>query len=263
MNFLVEGCSYTKGAGLLLEENDPELWVNRLILSKYPGARITNAAQTGSSNEEIFKRTASKLLTNNYDFVIVGWSYISRITYTFGLELYKTTVMLNNPVNINLNQGVLLKKEYLQNIGNNLIKHRNVHYDLLDLIIYSNILTRLANNKICFVNSMSDIEENFFTKKEFKSPMELSKLEQSILSIDSRDDPEIQKLHEKIHNDYKNAGGINEENWLNLYTPLTSMQIDTVSAEDIHPGYKSQSVFFKYLETKFINKLNASKTNYS
>jgi len=258
MKFLVDGCSITKGAGLHQEELDPLLWVNQLIKSQCFSAEIVNTASAGNDNAQIFKRTAKELLNNQFDFVIVGWSSISRITYTFGLELYNTTTILSNPWDINLNSGIKINKKHIQKIGNELLKYRSDHNGLLDLVIYSNILTKLANNKICFINTLSDIGENFFKRKTIKLPQELTPYEHEILSVASRDDEDIIKLYNKIHNEYENHGGINPSNWLNLYNPLYKMQIDTVSDVDQHPGYKSQKVYFESLVPHFIEKLNAS-----
>jgi len=256
MKFYVDGCSFTKGHGLGLEQNDPLLWVNQLILSQFPNAEITNLAESGSSNADIFKRTAGALLKESYDFVLVGWTDISRFTYTFGLELYRTTVNLNNPLDININSGITISKKKLQKIGDNLKKYRSDHYDLLDLVIYTNILTKLSKNKICFVNGLSYIEKDYFVKKKITLPSHLSKFEQDILTVDTRDDDEIFKLYNKIHLDYEKFGGIQEENWLNLYDSLRSMQVDYVSVDDQHPGYKSQDKFVKQLLPKFIKKFN-------
>lgn len=255
MKFLVDGCSFTQGWGLKLEQKDPSLWVNQLILSQFPAAEIKNIAVGGSSNELIFKRTAGALLTEEFDFVVIGWTTAQRFSYTFGLELYKTTVNLERPVTININPGLTIHKKEFEKLGHNLRKYRNDHYDLLDLVIYSSILTKLANNKICFVNALSYIEKDYFKEKQINFPSDLNKFEQNILSVDTRDDEEVFKLYNKIHSDYKNYGGIQEDNWLNLYCSLREMQIDDASAEDTHPGYKSQDLFVEKLLPNFIKKI--------
>jgi hypothetical protein len=90
--------------------------------------------------------------------------------------------------------------------------------------------------------------KNYFTKKECTLPSELSEFERRILNVDTRDDEEIFKLYNKIHNDYQLYGGIHEEYWLNLYDSLRSLQIDDASSTDQHPGLLSQDVFVKKLK---------------
>ena len=95
---------------------------------------------------------------------------------------------------------------------------------------------------------MTPWPKDYFTKKEFTLPSELSEFERRILNVDTRDDEEIIKLYNKIHNDYQSYGGIHEEYWLNLYDSLRSLQIDDASSTDQHPGLLSQDVFVKKLK---------------
>ena len=68
-----------------------------------------------------------------------------------------------------------------------------------------------------------------------------------MLHFDFRDDTEIKDLYDMIHSQYNQFGGIQENNWLNLYKSLVSMQVDDVSVTDTHPGYVSQNIFAEYL----------------
>lgn len=258
MKFLVTGDSFTKGHGLDHEKDDPFLWVNQLIRSQYPGAEIVNKAETGIDNKTIFGITCQELITNDYDFTLVCWSSLMRKCYNFGLELYHTRTMLNGlHHDININPNISISAKDIASAGEFLMKYHNDHWSLIDLVLYSNVLTKLTKN-ICFVSGLSCIEENFFKRKIIKAPSDLSKFEQELLSIDTRDDQEIFDLYNKIHIDYENNGGIQEKYWLNLYNSLIQMQIDNVSKNDAHPGYKSQNVYFNKLYDKFCERVNAS-----
>lgn len=259
MKFLVAGCSYTKGHGLLLEKNDPMLWVNQLIRHVYPAAEIVNVAKSGIGNNMIFKSAAKKLTAANFDYTIIGWSQLSRLDFVLGLELYGTELTLGRDwdTEIHLNPDIILNKKYFDKLSNEFLRYYNDHWSLLDLLTYTNVLTKLTDNKICFVNSLIDISKNYFQKKKIDQPSELSEFEQNILSVHTRTDENIKKLYNKIHEDYSDAGGIDETKWLNLYDPLIKMQIDYVE-DNYHPGYKSQEVFFQKLLEKFVTNLNAS-----
>ena len=82
-------------------------------------------------------------------------------------------------------------------------------------------------------------------------PSDLDSYTNDILASDKRDDDEVFKLYNMIHEQYQHYGGIREDHWLNLYNSLDSMKIDTVSVEDCHPGYQSQQRFVEFLEPAF------------
>jgi hypothetical protein len=262
MKFLVTGCSFTKGYGLDHEKDDPLLWVNQLIRSRYPTAEIVNKSETGADNKTIFQNTCQELITNHYDFTLVGWTELSRHCYNFGLELYHTRARLNaahhHDIDININSNITITSKDISRVGEFLMKYYNDHWSILDLVVYSNVLIKLTNGHVCFVNALADIGENFFKKKIVKLPSELSKFERNILSVDTRNDHEIFDLYNKIHNDYKKSGGIQEKYWLNLYNSLKQMKVDNISEFDEHPGYKSQNIYFNKLHSKFNEKISAS-----
>lgn len=261
MKFLVVGDSFTKGHGLRYEQKDPLLWVNQLIRSEYPDAEIINNAESGADNKIIFQYAYQELTTRHYDFSLICWSELSRICFHFGLELYSTKQRLNTveSYDVHINPGITINARSTESVRNFYMKYYNHHWALVDLIIYTNVLIKLAQGRICFVNGLADIGENFFTRKIIKTPSNLSKFEQELLSVDTRDDIEIVNLYNKVHDDYQKNGSIQENYWLNLYNPLTQMQIDYLSDSDSHPGYKSQDVFFNRLYKKFYEKVNASK----
>jgi len=255
-NVLVVGCSYTYGAGLKLEKNDPDLWVNQL----FPNANITNAAKIGANNDWIFLETISYLLKQSYDIVLVAWSAIPRYNFHVGLELYPVETMLIKNHDINLNSKVTISGKWLESIGNNLNKIHNDHWDLLNLVKYVNTLIELQvksrQGKLVFVNSLGPWCHNYFEHKEISLPSDLDPYVQFLLEVENRDDADIFKLYDMIHAHYTEYGGIQENYWLNLYNSLETQRIDKVSATDLHPGYQSQQVYTTYLAPLLQKKLN-------
>ena len=253
-NILVVGCSFTKGAGLRSEDTDDKLWVNQLCDRIWPGCTVTNLAKIGANNSWIFHETLSALLLKKYDAVIVGWTAIPRFNVMIGLELYQTMSMLDSgSIDVNLNTATYTGT-WLGSLGDDLRKLHNDHWDILDLIKYINALIKLEDH-IFFVNALAPWPTDYFTKKDINQPSELSDFEQSMLSTQTRDDDEIFKLYNMIHEQYQQYGGINQDHWLNLYNSLYSLKIDDASNDDPHPGYKSQDVFANYLETQLLDKL--------
>ncbi len=239
------GCSMTRGHGLAYECHDPELWVNKI----FPPDRyeVDNKSMSGANNQWIFLETMSQLLLNKYDIVLVGWSAIPRFNFRIGLELYSTLTKFRDDHDVNLNNDVVVTKKYLKSIGDTLLKLHNDHWDFLDLVKYVNALIKvqekISNGRIFFVNTLGPWPNNYWTKKQFNLPSDLTLFEQNLLQVSTRDDDEISRLYDMIHQQYATYGGIQENHWLNLYASLRSLQSDQVSDTDCHPGYKSQTVF--------------------
>ena len=57
-------------------------------------------------------------------------------------------------------------------------------------------------------------------------------------------------LYNKIHNDYKNSGSIQQKLWLNLYQSFVSMMID-YGNDNLHPGPLSHQHYGKFLASTF------------
>ena len=259
---LVVGCSYTYGDGLDTTINDPKLWVNQLCDAVLPSATITNLAKVGKNNHWIFLETISALIKNDYDYVFIGWSAISRLNFHVGLELYTIDTMLSSvsePHDISIVGGATYSRKWLNETGDRLRKIYNDHWELLNLVKYVNTLIEIQvkcrNKKIFFINSLNVLSLNYFKKQEINLPSDLSEFEQNILSTDLRDDTEIFALYDMIHQQYNEYGGINDDYWLNLNKSLWSLKIDEISKTNKHPGYLSQDIFAEYLTTSLLDKL--------
>lgn len=254
-SILVVGCSFTYGAGLRLESQDPFLWINQLFLN----ANIKNVAKIGVNNNWIFLETISQLLKQSYDIVLVAWSAIPRYNFNVGLELYSVETMLTNR-DINLNSKTVISGKWLAAIGNNLNKIHNDHWDILNLVKYVNTLVELQvitrKKKLFFVNALGPWCKNYFGQKKIVLPSDLDQYEQKLLEIYARDDEDIFKLYNMIHSQYLEYGGIQEDHWLNLYSSLMAQQVDAASLVDPHPGYASQLVYVNYLSPILQKKLN-------
>jgi len=258
MKTLVVGCSYTKGYGLNLEIADPNLWANQLIQHIAPGCQITNLSTEGKNNHWIFTEACTALIHDDYDIVLVGWTEQSRLNFNIGLETYSTSTMFRN-MDVSINPGITIPGKHLSSIGNELKKLQNDHWDLLDLVKYVNILydlqVKCRNKTLICVNSLLHIPENYFVEQDFAVPSELSSFHQTMLASATRDDREVKELYSLTHQHYRHYGGIKNKLWLNLYQSLKSMQVDSISDTDKHPGYVSQIAFAKYLINQYNEKM--------
>jgi hypothetical protein len=253
---LAVGDSFTRGHGLAQESQDPRLWVNQL----FPADRyqVNNVARTGANNHWIFLETVSQMMKNTYDTVIVGWTTMPRYNFQVGLELYTVDTILNDR-DINVNNNLTVSGKWLQSIGDNLKKIHNDHWNLLELVKYVNVLLHLEkiyHTKIIFVNAFGPWSKNYFDKKDIGLPSDLDPYTHNLLEADRRDDDEVFKLYDMIHDQYKYYGGIQSDHWLNLYDSLFSRKIDNASETDRHPGYQSQDLYYKWLSPIVVQKLD-------
>ena len=217
---------------------------------------MTNVARTGSNNQWIFLETISAMLHDHYDLVLVQWSAIPRFNVKIGLELYSVYSMLNDDVNIVGRETI--KKEWLMEIKNRLLRIHNDHWDILDLVKYINVLIELQvrsrQGKIFFINGLGPWSQDYFEKTQISLPSDLDQFTYNLLQADIRDDDEIFKLYDMIHEHYSRYGGIQEQQWLNLYQSMSQLKIDNIEPNDNHPGLESQSLFADLFAQQIINK---------
>jgi hypothetical protein len=247
MNILVVGCSMTYGAGLEHSKLDKRLWSNKLFKDVFgKDVNITNGSKIGRNNHWIFLETMDYLAKNTYDLIVVAWSAIPRYEYHVDLEMYSTHTMLKDKSGINTNRFGTVSARWLTETGNRLRRIHNDHWDLLNLVKYTNILLNSTQgNKVLFVNTLMSLPTNYFNRKTISLPYELTAYEHEILNVDARSDGNIKEMYNMMHDQYSKYGGIQEDKWLNLYKSLSEMQIDDASDSDTHPGYASQDVFIK------------------
>jgi len=252
---LISGASVSAGHELPEGAQNPKLFVNRLAVEilGYPFDNIDNISIVGVDNKHIFLDTALSICTGNYSDVLICWQSIPRINLNFGLECYNTTAAIVSPEkdckDINLVAGQKIAGDKILDLRQFLLRYHNMHWEILELIKYINILKsigQLHNIQLHFVNyNMTWPAGGYFQEIEWQEPTDLDKFTQDVLQSDFRDDNEVQQLYQMIHTQYREAGGINPELWLNLYAPLRAMKLDT--SDSSHPGLLSQQVFFDYL----------------
>jgi len=249
---LVVGCSITSGYKMTAGHDDPDhhrLWSNQL-LSKLDNFEIINRSKTGVNNHWIFMEAMSALTQDHYDLVLIQWTGLGRIFLPAGLELYDTYTNMTSGLDMNLVNRSILPGKWLQDVNNRLKSFSNLHWDILNIVRYVNILIQiqqLKKSKICFVDSGLQWSLGYFEKKSITKPLELSKFEQYILEVEHRDDSEIFDLYNMIHNQYQEYGNIQTDNWLNLYQSHESWKVDTIAPDDFHPGYLSQDILVQCL----------------
>jgi len=141
---LVNGDSFTFGDGLTKNESP---WPNLLFNESFK-----NIAQSGSSNQSIYRRSLEELYTNKYETLILNWSFLFRIELSDNYNKAKT-VLLNSSESDSATKK--LKKELISNWHNELwyfklflinLQSLKLHCDHLKVKFYCfNIPSELPN----------------------------------------------------------------------------------------------------------------------
>lgn len=242
---LFAGCSYTAGVGFELKKEEPCLWVNQLHSRLFSHTTKLNVGKGGRSNTGIFQDVISSLVSYSVEYAIVEWTSYPRYEIDLGFELYPTAQAFipNSPCsNHNLND-INYSAHYLESIRDRFTTLSHPCSEITQLIEYTNTIKKLA--KICgsqvfFVNGLATWDRDFFVKKTKVLPSEYSEYTKKILNTTNRDDQEVFLLYDKMHDMFEQAGGIQSNDWLNLYSPLRQLKID-VNADGSHPGINSNN----------------------
>jgi hypothetical protein len=266
------GCSLTAGNGWVdlppadsqgIECKDhPDLWVNlcHSELAQLKDLNLINLGQGGASNAEIFKNTVSAIseYQHNINTIFCQWTAMPRYTFNVGFELWRTSETTipdaRSKTDVNLSNGTKWDRKYLDDLLDRFLVLHHLHYEIINVVTYSNILQRLAKSfsiKLYFINGICPWDQDYFTRLNNVLPENYTTFTKNeILEINSRSDEDIFKLYNKLHTDYDDAGGIYPTQWINLYSSMVDNRID-VNYDKKHPGTKSNQIYFKQIK-KFL-----------
>jgi len=235
------------------DKASPYLWVNLLHknVDEFKQCELHNLGSPGEANSTIFKQTVqaiSKL--DNIKYIFCSWVSAPRYVFDVGFELYETREVwhpADGPdKDRNLN-NLFLSRKYLNDIKNRFLTLHHLHYEILKIVEYVNIindLCKLHNINVYHINDSCIWDDNYFTRLNITKPTEFTEFTRSeIINISGRDDNEIYWLYQKMHDDYNNAGSICSDSWINLYDSFLSNQTD-FNNDNIHPGKESNISYF-------------------
>jgi len=268
---LFAGCSYTAGNGWAdikadestkIEVKDsPHLWVNLCHnrIERFSTLDLINVGRGGASNTDIFQNTVREMVThgNKIDTVICQWTSMPRYNWNVGFELWDTSENLgHNQIqlrkhDVNLNRGDTWPREYVVDLTNRLRVMHHLHWEILKVVDYSNIICRLAQqlgiDHVFFINGLCPWDQNYFVELDNVKPEAYTEFTKTdILNIDTRDDADILKLYKLAHQHYQERGGIDSSNWINLYDSFHKKRIDT-NFDKEHPGEKSNMLYYEMI----------------
>jgi hypothetical protein len=258
---LFSGCSYTEGAGLDLEKHDPNnafnVFAHEYFHNDY---NVTNVAKGGNSNLSIYLSTSLALVEKFYDYAFVCWSAYPRYNFRIGFETYEfgkkicftPGIVLSDHV-IHEGHNLSYSKKWLNKFKDTYMLAHHEHFEVVAIMEYMTLLLDQAQSKgtqLYFINNICQWDNEFFNRLTDFLPDELTEKTKKLLDVDTRDDTEIFKLYNLMHDDFEAHGGIREHKWINLYTPFKNMKID-LGNDNWHPGPLSHKQFGTHLAQRF------------
>lgn len=257
---IFSGCSYTAGNGWnqipaqfhLPNKESPLLWVNQVHrqIKNFSGLELYNVGQGGASNTTIFENTMRAMLQHgtSIDTVFCQWTSMPRYNWRIGFDL-KEKFENWDP------DGGISNNNYIRDIVDRLRVMHHLHWEILKVVDYSNQIRRLGKmigaRNIFFVNGLCPWDDQYFLHRSDPGPHDYSEFTKTqILELNnSHTDEYYVKLYNLAHAHYKQAGGINESNWINLYNSWQK-NVSDHNGDGIHPGENSNRLFFELVKRR-------------
>jgi hypothetical protein len=257
---IVTGCSFTEGIGLPDVAQDKNLWVNKLYHSskELSTTVLLNLGKSGSTNIEIFSQAINALATYNCKYLIVSWTEVLRYKFSTGVELYNVDQYWSTntiPAAVNLN-CLTYSKRYLNNIQNRFFALHHDHAEIVKILNYTAIINRMCHRVgavAYFVNGALPWDSGYFNhvSNNTRVPTDTTMYTQKLLNSNTRDDDEFFKIYDRMHHEYKVAGGVTECTWINLNDGFRQNFHYDYGTDNQHPGIVSHQQFGNYLIESF------------
>jgi hypothetical protein len=239
MKLLVSGCSFSSGWGF---ESAPENnWANQV--AKKLGATLTNVAMAGYDNTGICLNFLEKITKEDFDICLLQITSIARVVLS---PNWNGSRLVNE---VNISNGFLLDSEYQRWFKNFVLLNQHAeHWNRLLKFIH--ICQNLSNQGkyIRFVNGLLEWDKALFT-----NPKE-SRFLNRLIDVNSTSNLDIIRLRELVHNQTKS---IDLNLWINPFNNFNSARVDSISAEDNHPGLKSHNLYATLITNYLKDNTNA------
>jgi hypothetical protein len=262
---IFSGCSITAGDGWVdatrqADKSSVHLWTNLCHnkITRLNQLELVNIGQSGASNSEIFQNTVNVISkqAKDIDTVFCQWTSMPRYHFNPGLELWSTSEDLfdHRTHDIKLSNGEKWSRDYVRDLTNRLLVLHHLHWEIVKVIEFSNIILNLANalniKNVFFVNGMCPWDADYFVELANVYPESYTPFtKKEILNIDHRNDEEIYKLYATIHQHYRDAGGISPQHWISLDQSFFKQAVDT-NYDHFHPGIHSNQLYYQIIKQR-------------
>jgi len=256
------GCSYTEGIGLPDRVNDKNLWVNVFhnSLNELSHTKLLNLGVGGSTNTEIFQRSVDALCSHKCKHLFVAWTSLYRYKFSLGAELYDVSQYWSpmQPLpDVMLNPNIKLTKNFLNDLKNKFFSLHHDHCEIVKILNYAATLNRLGQKTktaVYFVNNILPWDAEYFDQvlSTNRLPSDTTTYTQNLLNAKTRDDQEFFQIYDKIHQDYADSLGLQDRNWLNLYSGFSEKFMLDLGDDQYHPGPQSHRKFGEHMIESYI-----------
>jgi hypothetical protein len=245
----------------------PDLWTNlcHQNIHRLQNLDMVNVSKKNATNIDIFQQTIKVIADygEQIDVIFCQWALLFKYEWNVGFELWPTTesVVPTFAVNhdVNLNNNKTWTREYIKNQIVKFLELHHVHWEIVKIIQYSNIILKLANRykiPVFFINESFPWDKDYFVELSNVKPNEYTEFtKKEILNVDNRDDEDIFELYKLAHQHYREAGGVDQKNWINLYDSFFTNQVDKISVDNPLGGVKSNKIYYKIIEQR-LKELN-------
>lgn len=246
-----------------------DLWVNLCCenIEPFRELKLLNQAHCGASNTEIFQQCTAAMAMHGseIDTLFCQWTSMPRYNFHVGFELWDTsesTITHIRKHDVNLSRGDHYPRAYITDLLDRLRVLHHLRWEILRVVEFTNTIKKLAKrlgiDNVFFVNGLCLWDNDYF---EYQQNVLLEAYtaftKQEILNIESRNDDDIYALYTLAHTQYREAGGIDPGDWINLYSSFNHNKID-VNFDLVHPGKKSNLLYYDIVCKKVQNHINFS-----
>lgn len=249
MKVCFNGCSLTVGEGFPVNQRD-EFIYDRLVSKKF-NFDSDNIAVGGSSNYKIFMRSASAVMSGQYDLVITQWSALNRVWLHPGPDC---NFFVNDSRFPDFRyRDLYLSKHQKKIFTDTLLLMNHDYQNIQDLVDYCTILKRLSGStKLVFINGLLPWTKDLVNPIGTDLSLSFSDYSKSILDFDRRDDSEIIGMFKKLQDKFAE---LDTSLWVNVFDSFFKNMTDH-GPEGHHPGQASH----KWMASKLENYLTNTVT---
>lgn len=233
MKVCFNGCSFTEGVGFTVEQR-PSVIYDRLVCQEL-GYQYNNIAVGGSSNHLIFVRSATAIMSSQYDIVFTQWSGLNRQWFFPGpdAEFY-----INDGRPDYKYRDLYLNKQQKQTFEDTLRIINHDYHNIFDLIDYCKILSSLGKQhktKVININGLVPWQNDLVNPVSNNLENSLSIYTKEILDFYNRSDAEVLNFFVRLQTKFSE---LDQTQWVNLFDSFMHNCVDR-SPTDNHPGKQS------------------------
>jgi hypothetical protein len=255
MKFTFTGCSFTVGEGLPQEKNNLHNYTNIVAGHYLERVQVSNLAQSGNSNYNIFITSLKEILFDTPDILFVQWTSLNRL-WAYPKPDAEITLSLGGFKDFDFEYRDLYfpKKEIRR--FTEMYHLLNCNYkNILTLVDYCKILETVSQGRcrVVFINGLVPWTRELLTNIHEDFYSQLSNYTKEILDFSDVSDEKLDQLYNQLSDAVQS---LDQTKWVNMFESMMKNKLD-VGTDNDHPGINSHKQYAK----KIINYLEEHNGN--